>query len=89
MRAIAFDLGVDKLLTIRYGESQFKTINGFWTDFTPLGGEKTTIFKSNIVKWSEKNDQLVQAIKENYAEAKRVAGEFDKKMFQLRNQFEK
>jgi len=89
LKAIAFDLDITKLLTVRFGESSFKKVDEFWTDFTPQGGEKTTIFLPNIVKHTVKNEQLVLAIQENYRDAKEAADAYDKKMYELRNQFEK
>jgi hypothetical protein len=89
MRAIQFELNVSKLLDIRYGESSFKRIDEFWTDFTPLGGEKTTTFIPNIIKWTEGNDALVIAMQQMYAEVKNIDDEYAVKILRLRNRFEK
>lgn len=90
MKAIAFELQADKTLLVRYGESSFKKIDEFWTDFTPNGSKVHQMtFLPNIIRYTEKNDELVQQIGRNYAEQKFMNDEYDKKMYQLRNQFEK
>jgi hypothetical protein len=89
MRAIEFQLGATKLLDIRYGESQFKTIDEFWTDFKPDGGEKTTSFKPCIVKDTEHNRAIVEAIKRVYQELKQITDEKERQVLRLRNTLEK
>jgi hypothetical protein len=89
MKAIEFQLNTLKLLDVRFGESSFKPKDEFWTDFTPVNGEKTTTFLPNIVRDSPKNREVVTALGIHYADQKRMNDEFDKKMYQLRNQLEK
>lgn len=89
MRVLCFDLGVDKLLTIRFGESSMKPIDDFWTDFKPDGGEKTTMFAANIRKDTPHNRQIASELQENYRLQKELNDEFDKNMYRIRNRFEK
>jgi len=89
MRVLCFDLGADKLLTIRFGESSRKPVDEFWTDFKPDGGEKTTMFMANIRPDTEHNRLVADELKENYKAQKQANDEFDKKMYQIRNKFER
>lgn len=89
MRAIEFQLNVTKELDIRFGESQFKTIDEFWTDFKPDGGEKTTAFKPCIVKDTEHNRAVVEKIREEYAELKAWTDSKERNIIRLRNTLEK
>ena len=89
MKAIEFQLGASKLIEVRFGESSFKKIDDFWTDFTPDGSEKTTTFIPNIVKDTPANREIVEAIKQNYAEVKEFTDVKEKQMYALRNQFER
>jgi hypothetical protein len=89
MRAIHFTLDVTKLLEVRFGESSFKPIDEYWTDFKPDNGEKTTTFIPNIVKDTPTNREIVVALELNYAEQKAANDAFEKRMYELRNQFEK
>lgn len=89
MRVLCFDLGADKLLTIRLGESSLKPVDEFWTDFKPDGGEKTTMFKANIVPDTPHNRSVAEALKQNYQSQKEANDEYDKAMYRIRNLFEK
>lgn len=89
MRAIEFTLGATKLLEVRFGESQFKTIDDFWIDFKPDGGEKTTAFKPCVCKDTERNRAVVQNIKKHYEDLKRHTDEVEKLIMGLRNTLDK
>lgn len=89
MRAIEFQLGILKLLEVRFGESSFKRIDEFWTDFKPDGGEKTTTFIPCIIKDTENNRRIVEKIKDEYAELKAITDSKEKNVLLLRNQLEK
>jgi hypothetical protein len=89
MRAIEFQLGATKLLDIRYGESNFKTVDEFWIDFKPDGGEKTTAFKPCVVKDTEHNRAVVEKIREEYAELKEWTDSKERNVLRLRHQLEK
>lgn len=89
MRAIEFQLNSSKVIEVRFGESSFKKIDEFWTDFKPDGSEKTTTFIPNIVKDTPANREIVEAIRRNYAEVKEFTDAKEKQMYALRNQFEK
>ena len=89
MRAIEFQLGATKLLDIRYGESQFKTIDEFWVDFKPDGGEKTTAFLPSVCKDTEHNRAVIERIKEEYTELKQWTDSKEKNVIRLRHSLEK
>lgn len=90
MRAIEFQLNVTKELDIRFGESQFKTIDDFWTDFKPDGAEKTTTaFKPHVVKDTEHNRAVIERIRQEYAELKAWTDSKERNVLRLRNTLEK
>lgn len=89
MRAIWFEENSSKLIDIRLGESNFKVIDDFWFDWKPDGGEKTTAFCPNLVPDTENNRAVIQEIKKNRADKKKIVDEFDKQMYQIRNKLSK
>ena len=65
-RAIRFESqNTSRLVTITKGVSSFKTIDEFWTDFTPDDGEKTTAFAASVLLDTVVNMALVLQIQEN------------------------
>lgn len=89
MRAIELNITITKLLEVRFGESDFKTVDEFWTDFKPDGGEKSTNIKANVIKDTEGNRNLVIALEQMYKEQKAATDAFEQKVIRLRNQFKK
>lgn len=89
MRAIEFQLDATKLLQVRFGESSFKPIDEFWTDFKPDGGEKTTTFLPCICKDTENNRKVVTEIRAQYVELKSYTDMKEKGVLWLRNKLEK
>jgi len=89
MRAIEFQLGTLKTLEVRFGESQFKNVDDFWTDFKPDGGEKTTAFRASVVKDTEHNRMIVEKIKNEYAELKSITDSKERNVIGLRNHLER
>lgn len=89
MRAIEFQLDLSKLIQVRFGESSFKKIDEFWTDFKPDGSERTTTFIPNIIKDTPVNREVVEQIRDGYEKVKTYTDKWDKQMYALRNQFER
>jgi hypothetical protein len=89
MRAIEWTLNVQKLIDIRYGESEFKVIQEFWYEWSPDGGEKTTAFKPNLVPDTPTNRQIIDTIANDYIERKRINDEFDKNLYVKMNKLER
>lgn len=89
MRAIQFEQGADKVITVRYGESAFKKTDDFWFDFKPDGGEKTTSFCPNLVPDTEDNRAAVDELIANSIAKKAADDEFDRKMYQILNKLKR
>jgi len=91
VRAISFSEGADKLITIQYGDSDFKIIEEFWYDFRPdgRGGMVTTAFMPNLVPDTPSNRAVVQEIADNRAAKKAQMDKYDNEMYQIRNKLVK
>lgn len=89
MKAIEFQLDVTKLLQVRFGESSFKLIDEFWTDFKPDGGEKTTSFIPCVVPDTEGNRNLIVAISQVYIDKKKADDDYERLVLKLRNQLKR
>jgi hypothetical protein len=89
MKAIHWNKNIIGLIELREGESNFKTINEFYTDFKVNGKNVGPIMKPCIVLDTPNNRELLAAIQKEHKELKDIQDLVEKNVYKYLNKMEK
>lgn len=85
-KAIFWQLGMDKLISIAIGFSDFKRYDGEFINFWKTEDSKPQpIFALNVIKYTPENRKIIHILEQNYISLKETTNRVEAETYKLLN----